>query len=262
MRIVTIVILCLTLSPTVGLCDEMLVDGDFESGGLRGYTPKYWQPEEMAPYPMELPPGWIEAGPDNITGWQGGKPVPVQFFNSDAPMYVYDISYDKLGTRSIKRAGVARDVAPKEGYSVGWTLSGLNAQGDPWISQIVRIPPGKYTVHASWDALACNQTNPGAKQMTGGVFMHNPDRDLERSRIDEPVLSYTTWHEESQGKWVTHSVTKPLETKTGFIEVRLGFIERSTDLIPTDKYSYAAFDNLVLEFVHTGSTQEMTEESR
>lgn len=240
-----LILFCVVALTASLAADNLVAEGDFENGDLRGVLPRWWQKHEYEPYPMNIPPGWVEAGPDTVKGWQGGAPVPVQFFRENAPMYVYELTTDEKGIRHRKRVAVAREVPPKTGYSVGWTLSGSTEQGRPWISQIIYVPPGKYLMDASWDVLA---RGPSADSRTSGVFMVNVDQYVERYEVESPAFRREMRSIQSRGRWRSQSVKDyPIETKTGGIEVRLMFVERGSSPIPKDAYSCVAFDNITLE---------------
>lgn len=243
-------IVCILILAVSAFAENLLVNADFEFGDLAGVLPRWWTKQEADRYPLGIPPGWTEAGPGTVGSWQGGAPVPLQFFTKDSPMYVYQLSVDDKGEQRAKRVAVARSPVAKTGYSIGWTLAGPNAMGHPWVSQMVTVPPGKYLLKASWDVAVGNQLNPGKKHQTAGVFQVIIDQWIGQYDVPKPAFEKAVWNENSNGKWVSQAVNGHLiETKTGGVEVRLMFREMGKDPIPADKYSFVAFDNVIVELV-------------
>lgn len=240
-----LILLCVVALAAPLAAENLVAEGDFENGDLRGVLPRWWQKHEYEPYPMNVPPGWTEAGPDTVKGWQGGAPVPVQFFRENAPMYMYELSTDENGIRHTKRVAVAREIPAKTGYAVGWTLTGSTEQGQPWISQIIHTQPGKYLMNASWDVLV-RGSSTGSRTL--GAFVVNVDQYVERYEVEKPAFRRDVRTAQSRGKWLSQSVKDyPIETKTGGIELRLMFVEQGKSPIPREAYSCVAFDNIVLE---------------
>lgn len=246
-----LIILCVVALAMPALAENLLSNADFEHGDLAGVLPRWWTKQEADRYPLGIPPGWTEAGPKTVGSWQGGAPVPLQFFTKNAPMYVHELSFDDRGEQRAKRVAVALHPVAKTGYSIGWALAGLNAMGHPYVSQMITIPPGKYLLKASWDVAVDNQLNPGKRHQTAGVFQVNVDQWVGQYDVPKPAFEKVVWNEDSKGKWLSQAVNGHLiETRTGGIEVRLMFRELGNAPIPADKYSFVAFDNVVVELLH------------
>lgn len=230
----------------------LLANGDFEYGDLRGTLPRWWQPEELERYPMELAPGWVEASSATVPGWKGAaEPVPVQLFCQSAPMYVYGIYPDDGGQRHVKRIGIARTPTPRNGYSLGWTLAGSGIHECSWIRQTVHIAPGKYLMDASWEVIVFNPSSSD-KRTDAGMFIVNTDEAIGHADFEAPTFARTVWNTESAGKWLKKAILRtPIETKTGWVEVRLVFRHNGSRAIPEDKYCYVAFDDIVVELTPT-----------
>lgn len=220
---------------------NLLVNGDFETGDLTG---------------------WTESDPSKIPMWIEARSVPAQVFSSFAPMSVYEILFDELGLIYRRRVGVADAVKPKAGFSVGWARTGRNEQGYPWISQTIRVPPGKYYLSASWDVIAEHQDHlDDPSYNTGGIFQVNTDNFCNSYILEEEhaqpadICRVTVWNGESRGRWVTKNITDfPIETKTGYIEVRLWWWDH--DHLPPiiyPKFSYTAFDNVSVSLRPAGN---------
>lgn len=230
-RYVILFLVPLLTASSLPAAANIVVNGDFETGDLAG---------------------WTEAGPKTISSWRGADPVPAQVFSKAAPAYIAEVYVSPSGSRHIKRAGLARNLEPKEGYSVGWTRAGLGQMGHPWISQIVRIAPGKYSLSVSWDCAAWNGF-AGARRETrhqaGGALILNTDSDLNTYGTEGKLATLTVWDDESKGKWVSKlSKNLQVDTKTGYIEVRLQMLINNTELLPASSFEYVAFDNVSLEF--------------
>lgn len=224
-------IVLLMVVPAFGA--NLLVNGGFETGDLDG---------------------WTEAGPSTITTWQGAKPVPLQVFRDTAPMFVAEVYNSPTGSRHIRRAGMASSVKPMKDYSAGWTLAGSPQMGYPWISQIVRVAPGKYRLSASWDVLVANGKTDAKGKQLGCAFMVNLDSDLNTFVPEGKALNVVVWDNDSKGKWVHRSVTDhQIETKTGYIEVRLQMKIDQNAVIPTSQFGSVAVDNIRLDLTTMGS---------
>lgn len=246
MRTGTFVLLAIMVFVSASWPANMLKNGDFETGDLAGTLPTWWGPDITEKYFMHRAPGWIEAGPDTVKGWVGEKPIPGQVFKADIPLYVINATYHPTGERCMKRVTLAKAISPKDGYSFGWTISGQDVSGPKWVTQILRVTPGKYLMNASWDVLVLNQSSTEKKQ-TAGVFAINTDTGIGRLFTEGAVFSKAVWNGDSKGRWISQEVNnQPIETKTGMLEVRLLCVEKSAD-IPADKFSCVAFDNVVLE---------------
>jgi hypothetical protein len=165
-------------------------------------------------------------------------------------MYVYELFFDDKGEQHAKRVAVAKRPEARTGYSIGWTLAGPNAMGHPWVSQMITVPPGKYLLKASWEVAVENQLNPSKKHQTAGIFQIVVDQWVGQYDVPKPAFEKAIWSEDSKGKWLSQSVSGHLiETKTGGIEVRLMFREMGKGPFPADKYSFVAFDNVVVELL-------------
>ncbi|MCL6628209.1 MAG: hypothetical protein K6U00_01240 [Armatimonadetes bacterium] len=248
MRIATFLLLAVTILTSASWSANMLKNGDFETGDLAGTLPPWWGPDLTEKYFMHRAPGWIEAGPDTVKGWVGDAPIPAQVFKADTPLYVINATYHPTGERCMKRITLAKAITPKDGYSFGWTISGQDANGPVWVTQVLRVTPGKYLMNASWDVLVLNQSST-EKEQTAGVFAINTDTGIGRLFTSGASFSKAVWNGDSKGRWISQSVkNQPFETKTGMLEVRLLCVEKSAD-IPADEFSCVAFDNVVLELV-------------
>ncbi|MGB9588952.1 MAG: hypothetical protein ACPL7O_12295, partial [Armatimonadota bacterium] len=162
----------------------------------------------------------------------------------------HELSFDDRGEQRAKRVAVALHPVAKTGYSIGWALAGLNAMGHPYVSQMITVPPGKYLLRASWDVSVDNQLNPGKRHQTGGVFQVNIDQWVGQYDVPKPAFEKVVWNEDSKGEWVSQAVNGHLiETKTGGVEVRLMFRETGRDIIPAEKYSFVAFDNIFVDLI-------------
>ncbi|MCL6629766.1 MAG: hypothetical protein K6U00_09225 [Armatimonadetes bacterium] len=220
---------CALVALAIGLpaCAGNLVsNGDFEKGDLIG---------------------WTLSEQKTGKGWQGETPVPTQVFCEAAPMAIHEIYIGGQGDRHIRRIGIIKDVIPPKGYAVGWTRAGIHDQRHPWISQIIRVEPGRYIMNASCDGIAANLSYPEEKDVTVGSIVITVDDNITPQNKGTIVFSRAFKSNESKGKWVTKSVSGvPLETKTGYIQVKLQFVDDSETIAPP-KYSYVAFDNVSLE---------------
>ncbi|MGB9587849.1 MAG: hypothetical protein ACPL7O_06665 [Armatimonadota bacterium] len=229
-------IICALVLLAVGIptyAANLVANGDFEKGDLIGWALS------------ERPTG---------KGWQGETPVPTQVFSQEAPMVIHEIYIGPQGDRHIRRIGIAKEVVPPKGYAVGWSRAGIHDQRHPWISQIIKVEPGRYIMSASCDGIAANLGYPEEKDVTVGSIVITVDDNITPQNKGTIVFSRAFKSNESKGKWVTKSVSGvPLETKTGYIQVKLSFVDDSETIAPP-KYSYVAFDNVSLEL--TPATSE------
>lgn len=235
MKMILTIVFAITLtSLLVGVSfGNLLVNGDFETGDLTG---------------------WTEGTPETTNMFDGPQGVPCQIFSNKAPMSVYEIYEDPLyGDRHFRRIALATKVRAKEGYSAGWAKTGSWREGYPWIQQIIKVNPGKYLLNASWDCVSENLFFPKHDGgPAGAIFVVYADEMITSYIIDEehpapPTLCRkTTWSMESKGNWITKSITDfPIETKTGHIAVRLWFSDHDHQYsINPPAFMYVAFDNV------------------
>jgi hypothetical protein len=228
-KIITYILLLSALSAvTPADAENLVVNGNFDKGDLIG---------------------WTIATPKNTPGWRGEWPVPTQVFCQAAPMAIHEVYIGSRGDRHIRRIGIVKDVIPPQGYAVGWTRTGIHDQGHPWISQIIKVKPGKYLMSASCDCIALNLAFPDKQDITIGSIAVTVDDNISPQNKGTTVFSQAFKSNESKGKWITKAVDRiPLETKTGYIQVKLQFIDDSEAIAPP-KYSLVAFDNVTLELI-------------
>lgn len=232
--LMVLTILAMMTLPAVG--GNMIVNGDFETGDLHG---------------------WVEAGPDTVPRYEthgagdgplGPLPTPAQVFNSAAPLYILEQYDEPEGVRHVRAIGLASDIAPKSGYSCGWTRTGLDKTNYPWIRQILRVAPGRYLVNASWDVICWAGAGKADRQALAGILFVHVDDQVNWYTLKENALRRTVWNTESNGKWVHKEVKDhPIETATGNIEVRLMILHGNEDPIVPPDFEYVAFDNVVFD---------------
>lgn len=233
MRLLVLILLA-GLAAIPCCAENLIVNGDFETGDLTG---------------------WIDASPETVPQFatkgafrakMGYFPPPTQVFSADAPMYIGEMYSDANGVRRMRNIGLAEEVKPRGKYAVGWTRTGEGKVNYPWISQILHVAPGRYLMNASWDvAVRGGGTKPHLESMAGliGIFV---DGQIHRWVRSDSRLRPMVWHNDSKGGWITHTPFEgyPIETSTGRIEVRLlCFHGNERDIAPPD-FEFVAIDNI------------------
>jgi hypothetical protein len=137
MRKMLLTLLTLPLIASPLLAENLLYNGNFETGDLTG---------------------WTEGTPETTNMFDGPQGVPCQIFSNKVPMSVYEKIYEDLsyGDRHFRRIALAPKMKAKNGYSARWAKTGSWREGYPWIQQIIRVNPGKYLLDALWDCIAEN----------------------------------------------------------------------------------------------------------
>lgn len=233
------VLICMVASCPV-CAANLVVNGDFETGDLRG---------------------WVEAGNATIPryathpAWAGpvsSMRTPAQVFSAEVPLYVYEFYDDGDGMRHMRMSALAHEIKPKAGYSVGWTRTGVGGLNFPWISQVLRVAPGRYLLNASWDVMSMSSSRDVERMVAAGIFAVHADDRVNEYTMQETKLRQTVWNTESRGEWVSRSVKDfPIETNSGLIEVRLMVYHGDgTNLVLPD-YETVAFDNVVFDLTPT-----------
>lgn len=217
--------------------ENMLVNGDFETGDLYG---------------------WIEAGPDTVpryiwhlpsNGPGGNPPPPIQVFSADAPLYIYERFTDKeSGKRCMRTIGLAPKPTPMKGYSAGYACTGVKAEMcTPWLSQIFHVAPGRYKVNISYDVAVSGGKGDKTNTICLMTKVHTDDR-INEVNVAEIPLRQSTWNTQSKGEWVSKSLKDfVLETTTGEIEFRLLFNTSDEKKIGGSDYEFIAVDNVYFE---------------
>jgi len=227
-------LLALSLMASPLLAENLLYNGNFETGDLTS---------------------WTEAGP-NIPQWHGASPVPAQIFHTKSPMFISEIFHQDRGRRIIRRHGMAEQPVARYNWSLGWTRSGSRLMGFPWVSQRIHVSPGKYLVSVKWDVVAGSTVENQGPQTVGGILMVLADDKLNACTTDDLGIRRTTWNNESNGKWVTRSFEAvPLQTRTGYIEVRLQMWDHNDQDIKLPDYQFVAFDNVELHLTPVGPAE-------